>query len=29
MSFIYSNDNPYYPKDHHPRLWAWDSIPAS
>ena len=24
MSFIYSNDNPYYPKDHHPRLWAWD-----
>jgi outer membrane protein assembly factor BamB len=24
MSFIYSNDNPYYPKDHHPRIWAWD-----
>lgn len=24
MSFIYSNDNPYYPRDHHPRLWAWD-----
>ena len=24
MSFIYSNDNPYYPKDHHPTLWAWD-----
>lgn len=24
MSFIYSNDNPYYPKNHHPRLWAWD-----
>ena len=24
MSWIYSNDNPYYPKDHHPRLWAWD-----
>lgn len=24
MSFIYSNDNPYYPKDHRPRLWAWD-----
>jgi outer membrane protein assembly factor BamB len=24
MSFIYSNDNPYYPKDHHPRLWAWN-----
>lgn len=24
MSFIYSNDNPYYPKNHHPRVWAWD-----
>lgn len=24
MSWIYSNNNPYYPKDHHPRLWAWD-----
>lgn len=24
MSWIYSNDNPYYPKDHHPTLWAWD-----
>jgi len=24
MSWIYANDNPYYPKDHHPRLWAWD-----
>ena len=24
MSFIYSNDNPYYPKNNHPRLWAWD-----
>lgn len=24
MSFIYSNDNPYYPKDHRPQLWAWD-----
>lgn len=24
MSWIYSNDNPYYPKDHRPRLWAWD-----
>jgi len=24
MSWIYSNDNPYYPKDNHPRLWAWD-----
>jgi outer membrane protein assembly factor BamB len=24
MSFIYSNDNPYYPKDHRPRVWGWD-----
>lgn len=24
MSWIYSNDNPYYPKDHRPLLWAWD-----
>ncbi|MEQ9410710.1 MAG: PQQ-binding-like beta-propeller repeat protein [Fuerstiella sp.] len=24
MSWIYSNDNPYYPRDHHPRIWAWD-----
>lgn len=24
MSWIYSNDNPYYPKNHRPRLWAWD-----
>jgi outer membrane protein assembly factor BamB len=24
MSWIYANDNPYYPRDHHPRLWAWD-----
>ena len=24
MSWIYSNDNPYYPKDHKPRIWAWD-----
>ncbi|MDA0807696.1 MAG: PQQ-binding-like beta-propeller repeat protein [Planctomycetota bacterium] len=24
MSFIYSNDNPFYPKDHRPRLWAWE-----
>lgn len=24
MSWIYSNDNPYYPKDHRPTLWAWD-----
>jgi outer membrane protein assembly factor BamB len=24
MSWIYSNDNPYYPKDNRPRIWAWD-----
>lgn len=24
MSWIYSNDNPYYPKDNRPLLWAWD-----
>lgn len=24
MSWIYSNDNPYYPKNNRPRLWAWD-----
>ena len=24
MSWIYSNDNPYYPRDHQPRIWAWD-----
>jgi outer membrane protein assembly factor BamB len=24
MSWIYSNDNPYYPKDSRPRIWAWD-----
>lgn len=24
MSWIYSNDNPYYPKDHRPRVWAWN-----
>ncbi|HND51994.1 MAG TPA: PQQ-binding-like beta-propeller repeat protein, partial [Pirellulaceae bacterium] len=24
MSWIYSNDNPYYPRDNKPRLWAWD-----
>ncbi len=23
-SWIYSNDNPFYPKDHEPRIWAWD-----
>ena len=24
MSWIYSNDNPYYPKNHRPRIWAWN-----
>jgi outer membrane protein assembly factor BamB len=24
MSWIYSNDNPYYPQDNRPLLWAWD-----
>ncbi len=24
MSWIYSNDNPYYPKNHEPRIWAWN-----
>ena len=24
MAWIYSNDNPYYPKDHRPLIWAWD-----
>ena len=24
MSWIYSNDNPYYPKDSNPKLWAWN-----
>lgn len=24
MSWIYSNDNPFYPKNSHPRLWAWN-----
>lgn len=24
MSWIYSNDNPFYPKNHRPRIWAWD-----
>lgn len=24
MSWIYSNDNPYYPKNHIPTVWAWD-----
>lgn len=24
MSWIYSNDNPFYPQDHRPRIWAWE-----
>ena len=24
MSWIYSNDNPYYPQNNHPKLWAWN-----
>lgn len=24
MSWIYSNENPFYPKDNRPLLWAWD-----
>lgn len=24
MSWIYSNDNPFYPRNHRPRIWAWD-----
>ncbi|MEX0704037.1 MAG: PQQ-binding-like beta-propeller repeat protein [Planctomycetales bacterium] len=24
MSWIYSNDNPYYPADNRPLIWAWD-----
>ena len=24
MSWIYSNDNPYYPKNHRPLIWAWN-----
>ena len=24
MSWIYSNTNPFYPKNHRPRVWAWD-----
>ena len=24
MSWIYSNDNPYYPRDNRPLIWAWD-----
>lgn len=24
MSWIYSNDNPFYPKDNRPLVWAWD-----
>jgi outer membrane protein assembly factor BamB len=24
MSWIYTHNNPYYPKDNHPLIWAWD-----
>lgn len=24
MSWIYSNDNPFYPRDNRPLVWAWD-----
>jgi outer membrane protein assembly factor BamB len=24
MSWLYTHDNPYYPKDNKPNLWAWD-----
>ena len=24
MSWIYSNDNPFYPKDNKPMIWGWD-----
>jgi len=24
MSWIYSNTNPFYPKNHRPRIWAWN-----
>jgi hypothetical protein len=24
MSFIYSHDNPFYPRDNKPLIWAWD-----
>ena len=24
MSFIYTHDNPYYPQDNRPLIWAWD-----
>jgi outer membrane protein assembly factor BamB len=24
MSWIYTHNNPYYPKDNQPRIWAWD-----
>ncbi len=24
MSFMYSHNNPYYPKDNRPYIWAWD-----
>jgi outer membrane protein assembly factor BamB len=24
MSFVYTHDNPYYPRDNKPLIWAWD-----
>lgn len=24
MSWIYTHDNPFYPRDNHPKIWAWD-----
>ena len=24
MSMVYTHNNPYYPKDNRPRIWAWD-----
>ncbi|MCP4783675.1 MAG: PQQ-binding-like beta-propeller repeat protein [Fuerstiella sp.] len=24
MSWVYTHDNPYYPRDNKPRIWAWD-----
>ncbi|MCC6354064.1 MAG: PQQ-binding-like beta-propeller repeat protein [Verrucomicrobiae bacterium] len=24
MSWIYTHDNPFYPRDHRPMIWAWD-----
>ncbi|MCF6312723.1 MAG: PQQ-binding-like beta-propeller repeat protein [Verrucomicrobiales bacterium] len=24
MSWVYTHNNPYYPRDNHPCIWAWD-----